>query len=197
MKNFTNFKMCKSIVFAFVFGLMAVFNSFGQTKTSITVYPGTWYYSTGYVNASYAKSYGEVHIGKPSLAVARRGFIDFETTSIPDNAVITDIFLQVWPFNPGGSNHNLEIHQIIGNPESTGGSTLWGDIADGTIFYDGYALANVEDMWIQITLNSSAETDLQNDLSSGSNFWAIGLYEYQDNDNNSQIYGYDNSGENP
>ena len=140
----------------------------------------------------------EIHVGKPTIGEARRGYIKFFIyDDIPHNATITSIQLKVWPHNPGGSEHKLYIHNLTYDPENANGQTLWNDIADGACYYDGYALAGVEDQWVTISLYSLAVSDLQSKVTQSIYYWAIGLREIWDNDNNSQMYGFSSSSYRP
>jgi len=188
--------ICKNLIIAFVIGLICSLNGFGQT--TVTVYPLNCNWQTGYVNANYDKINDEIHVGKPTIGEARRGYIKFFIyDDIPHNATITSIQLKVWPHNPGGSEHHLYIHNLTYDPENANGQTLWNDIADGTCYYDGYALAGVEDQWVTISLNSLAVSDLQSKVTQSIYYWAIGLCEMWDNDNNSQMYGFSSSSYRP
>lgn len=173
---------------------------FGLTVTIYPDFPSQWGATTeftGRVNSNYTKSDDVLWVGDPTIGAPSRGWIVFNTDNIPTNATIQSIKLYLYPFNPGGSNHNLMIRDFGAIPvNSYAGDLVWSEIGSGQIFYDGYALASVSNQWVSISLNATALSNLQFNLNQSQNgvrYWGIGLYEYGDDDNNSQIRGYTNS----
>jgi len=149
---------------------------------------GNW--ATGYVNSNYTKVENHVHVGDPTLASPRRGFIYFDVTDLPEECIIQDVKVHLYPHNPGGSNHYLGITQMTLHPWSYAGDLLWDDINSDHGYYDGYALAGVQDQWVVITLNSLSYNDIPMNTSTELTVFGIGLLEIGDDDNNSQIYGF-------
>jgi len=203
MKYFARLLIIKIIVIGFIIAFIFPCHNFGQSEQSICPEINSWW--TGYVKSNYEKINDVICVGNPALAKPRRGYLVMSLESgspctswypgIPSNAIIQSIELCLYVYNPGGSQHNLEIRHLSCNPITAAGSTLWGDIADGDIYYDGSALADVDDQWVYIELNSLAVADLQEKVSSSSGCWsegqwAIGLYEDGDDSNASYIYGY-------
>ncbi|MBN1181131.1 MAG: BACON domain-containing protein, partial [Bacteroidales bacterium] len=198
MKTYFKLTVLKLIITSFLVFVYSTIGSLGQETLRLyadAYDENTGYWSTGYVNSNYQREPGDIYVGKPTIGYARRGFIYFQIPDdFPRNAIIHSIQLRVFPYNPAGSNHNLEIHDM--NTINIGhihGDLVWPDCGDGTIYYDGPALAGIEDEWVSITLNSSAISDFLDYSISIYNIFNLGLTETDDNSNTPHIHGYSNS----
>lgn len=105
-----NRQVLKSIIIASILSIIQVIDSQGQSTKTVFPFNRSW--ETGYVTSTYNKYDDNIWVGKPTIGYPCRGFIYFDVTSIPSNAIIQSIKLKLFPFNPAGSNHNLKIHQM-------------------------------------------------------------------------------------
>ncbi|MCU0371482.1 MAG: hypothetical protein MUC31_08705 [Bacteroidales bacterium] len=122
-------------IFYIIFSLLLIDNCYSQY--SATIKPSTSQYWTGYFKSDGSRANDEIWVGKPTIGLACRGFICFDLSALPSNACITGITLYLYPYNPAGSNHHLEIHEMIFDPRNSYGPGMWDDCADGTTFYSG------------------------------------------------------------
>jgi len=78
MKIFTNLKMYKSLVIAFMMVFAGIFNSYGQT--TVTIYPDNsswWTGSVYYVSGTYSDKDDDLKIGHADVAGNYRAYIAF------------------------------------------------------------------------------------------------------------------------
>ena len=114
-----------------------------------------------------------LRVGKHSTYMARL-YVQWDTTSIPDTATITDT---IFKYHGGCTGPDDHVHAITAKPSTASDSSLYTDIGDGTVYADppGFAVYGTNK---QVDLGADADTDLKNLLAS--NWFAIGVQ--QDNE---------------
>lgn len=101
-----------------------------------------------------------------------RSVIEWDISSIPDNAVITDVDVS---FETGsiGTANNCEWNPITNQPSISATGTVFADIADGTPYADNNAECTTVGINRLVDLGTSADSDLQALLSS--DWFAVGI----------------------
>jgi len=106
------------------------------------------------------------------------GFIEFDTSSIPDDASINSVKLKVYANNSIPSPQTLYVKNMSGKKlsdysnDDTGNGNLANDII-GASSVGSVSLSAETTEWVEITLDSNAETYLQNQLSD--DYFMVGL----------------------
>jgi hypothetical protein len=106
-----------------------------------------------------------------------RSFVEFNTSSIPDTATITNVIYNI-SVGDKSAEDGIEVYSMELQPSDSsvfpltnaGNTSLWTDIGNGTL-YATITLGGVP-AWYSADLGSTADTDLQNKLSS--DWFAVG-----------------------
>ncbi|MCK4359231.1 MAG: choice-of-anchor D domain-containing protein, partial [Candidatus Cloacimonetes bacterium] len=165
-------------------------------KVTITIRPhnSTWWTGSVYkdILGLYVNEDKDVKAGDNWVGTKWRSYARFDIDDIPDNADVISIELKAWTrVASSSSNHRLEVKKLTVDPLYTGGSTLYNDIGNGAAISSLWDAMCYPNQYHTITLYSSANQDLEDHLSSGYWWWAVGFQEYQDNDGWGQFDGYD------
>jgi len=115
-----------------------------------------------------------------------RGYIEWNISSIPDGATITDT-----KFQYDGWYHGLDchIHDILqAQPSQSSNEPVYHDAGNGTVYADPDGFPVVGDNQ-EVDLGASADSDLQSQLSS--DWFAIGLQGDVENSGESEIESED------
>ena len=142
--------------------------SASREKTIDTTYDGDIFDDTPYVRDTTSAVMQNHHL------LGKRFFIEWDISSIPDTAIITDVDLRYRTYSDtvGGSNINHMVLQpsVIPNT-NVGNGRIYTDSANGTTYF---TTVNPVTKWTWYTrdLGTTADTDLQNNLAV--NWFAIG-----------------------
>lgn len=103
-------------------------------------------------------------------ANVRRAYVEWDISSIPDNAIIINTI-----FKYNGESHNIDchIHEMLGaRPSTSGNQAVFDEAGEGTVYYDvaGFPVIGVNK---EADLGPSADSDLQSQLSA--DWFAIGF----------------------
>tara|TARA_B110000495_G_scaffold137453_1_gene120509 strand:- start:13 stop:3741 length:3729 start_codon:yes stop_codon:yes gene_type:complete len=128
-----------------------------------------------------------------------RGIVDFDVTSIPDNAIISDVDLESTKFyRYYHGSIGCEFRSIASNgiTSSTDATTLWNEIGSGTIYAQDTSTpcevqtgANYGNRWaynVMWDLGTNADSDLQAELAVDNN-WDIGIKGYLNGDGSGSV----------
>ncbi len=130
-------------------------------------------------NVDIVMQYGKVTVPE-TVEWYDRGFIEWDISSIPDDATITDVVFK-YQGERNDASSDCSIYQMENQPSAQpdqtapggGNNTIWDDAADG----NGYVLSHSTFPEVgeskQIDLGSTAVSDLQSNLTT--NWFAIGL----------------------
>ncbi len=115
-----------------------------------------------------------------------RGAVEFDITSIPDTATITDVSfeLNIQEFKSGGATSNCDIRSLTAvQPTVDNAGTMFTGIDDGTLLINSnFCRSSGGSLGVNtLDLGTTADSQLQNQLSS--NWFALGIH--QDNDDSS------------
>ncbi|MHA1225343.1 MAG: hypothetical protein ACTSPV_01205 [Candidatus Hodarchaeales archaeon] len=106
------------------------------------------------------------------------GFIEFDTSAIPDGATINSVKLRIYADNQIPAPQDLYVKNMSGKKlsdysnDDTGNGNLANDIS-GASSIGSESLSASTAEWVEITLDSNAETYLQNQL--GDDYFMVGL----------------------
>lgn len=126
-------------------------------------------------------------LSNPAANIAigcKRISAEWNVTAIPDNAVITDVKFK-FSINTAVNGRNCDYNQIEHQPSlatvypDPSVQLNYDDIGNGTTFVSNDSTCATNSVDNILDLGSSADTDLQNNISSGKNWWAIGI-KYND-----------------
>ena len=180
-------------IFAFQFALLLTLliptgSVWGQT--TVNCYPPSQTYATGYTSSS-SKTSGEMRcIGNSGV----QGWMKFDVSSIPNNAVISSIVLHF--YNTSTNNCYVKLTAAGQyDPVNTAASTLYSAITDAsTNYYTSTYISGLSSAgWKTFTLSSSAVNNLQN-AGLTNDYFTIGFYEYESSSSYYlYAYGYNNS----
>jgi len=99
-----------------------------------------------------------------------RSYIEWDISSIPDGATITDI---IFKYHGYTNNIDCHIHECVGQrPSTAGDGALYDEIGEGTVYADPAGFPEVGTNK-QVDLGASADSDLQNQLTA--DWFAIGI----------------------
>lgn len=134
---------------------------------------GYTYSTTSSENWEYTSSTGDdIRFFKTAQYAWYRGYVEWDITSVPDNANITEVLFQYH----GKITYTGDVYitEINNRPSTTDGQTLVDDIKDGTVFLlqTGFNFP-VSSPDQERDLGDDACDDLEAQLSA--NWWAIGL----------------------
>jgi hypothetical protein len=122
---------------------------------------------------------GDTNLRARSLATTydcEVGYIEWNTSSIPDNAIITNVelLLDVEQTNLSGTGVSCEINPLTLQPTAGYSNALLVDLQDGTPYIDGDSQCLSVTDGINFDLGTNADTDLQNLLSN--DWFGVGLW---------------------
>ena len=148
---------------------------------------------------SYSKGAQDIYMGKGTFTdhlgshgdAIRRGYVEWDTSSIPDGATITDT---VFKYHGGSHTVDCHIHAIANRPSTSSAQTVYDDCSDGTVYAD-VAGFPVTDANQQIDLGATADSDLQASLST--DWFAIGIQADSESGGTSIIYAEEYASANP
>ena len=198
-------KLLRIHQFFLIVGFSLIFvNGFGQTTEVKEVYTKNEMWWTGSVEQkrngntlTYEDHDNDVLIGDPTIGGYHRGYIKFPIHVIETSAIVQKVELYIYQYNPGGLSHQLVINNLNVDPEITGGYSLWNAISNINVdeLYRGYDLRGAvnNNSWIKLVLNNAATNILQSLISSGNDYFAIGLKDHDDRANMAYVYGYKSS----
>jgi len=168
----------------------------GEATYAATIRPKDLQYWTGTIHSSwfdgFVKSDGEIWAGENIVATHFRGWIVFDLSPIPSNAMITAVTLKVYTSVSSNSpTHELSVCAPMNDcdPRTWNGSNLYYSLLSSTWFR--YATnAMVVTGQHSLSLTSAANNDLQKRLGHY-NWWAVGIVEDGDNDDWGVFAGHD------
>jgi hypothetical protein len=102
------------------------------------------------------------------------GYIEWNTSSIPDNAIITNVELLLDVQQSSLAGIGCEINPVTNQPTAGITNALLADLKDGTPYITDDSQCDTVSDGATFDLGSSADTDLQNLLSS--DWFAVGLW---------------------
>lgn len=189
--------------------LIALTPRTSSAEESVICYAAS-YEGTGRVKrsftGSYSKSVGHITAGSDILGNSWRGYMVFDVSDIPDNAIIESIHLYLYTQNVSiSSSHVLDFNKMItssGNvvdPRYYAGDLLWGyTLSYGESQYGASHTIQESTGWHSLSLTDWACQDLTSSDYGGSNALAndkfpIGVSEYFDDDEYCEFSGYDSS----
>ena len=169
----------------------------GVTRTSVVISPKDSPCWTGTIHESwfdgYKKSDFEIWAGDNIVGTHFRGWVVFDLSAIPTNAIIKSVTMRAWTSVASNSSaHTLGVCAPLNNcdPRTESGSVLYNNVRTGNVFNaETYAMQSTGSKLI--SLNASANDDLQKRLGRY-NWWALGIFEQGDNDDWGEFYGHDN-----
>ncbi len=146
----------------------------GPSPTATTnCYPIDISMWTGRVYSDGSRYDGTMRAGKYN-GVFVNGWAKFDISSVPDNAVITDVVLNGYVSYDAGNNIGVYVTQISSDPVPAAGSALYTDTEDGNNY--GSLTLGAGTGWQTLDLAVAADTDLQNQLLS--DWFAVGIDTY-------------------
>jgi len=102
-----------------------------------------------------------------------RGYIEWNISEIPHNAVITSVAFKFR--KSGGGDDDFDVYDMSNQPSTSSNSTVYNDAKNGDTY--GNIDFNISDgAWKTVALNSNAVSDLQAAVSANQTWFAIGLY---------------------
>ena len=125
------------------------------------------YYSSSYSRYNLLTT---AYIGNPYYHI-NRGYVEFNTSLIPDNANITKVILNL-SMNSIMSFIYCDINQIETRPSIASNTNLYNDAGNGTAYINNDDFCSTE-YYPSLNLGSNAGNDLKNLLSS--NWFAVGI----------------------
>jgi len=178
-----------------VFLLLSVFfYSFSSITAQTIIRPENISHYTGYLRKTVTTGIidwyeGAIKCGRYYGIPGKkyRGMAIFSLYDFPQNAIIDDITLHTYTNTAGGSGHSIIIYDVE-DPWELNIVTLWNDLGGGNDYASFYTAMRTTG-YHSVLLNQDAEDDLQNELG-GSNQWAVGFYEYSENDDYGIFDGY-------
>lgn len=111
----------------------------------------------------------------PLSATWDRGYIQFPTTSIPDNATILSVTLAI-TISQVNAPANWDFNPIITKPSTAADADLYADIADGASYFSDYVVVGTDQAMtynLGNTTTDAACVDLQSHLAT--NWFAVGI----------------------
>lgn len=93
---------------------------------------------------------------------ARRGFIEFNTSDIPDAAVIDNVTLRYRTYSSNVDGGAL-VYQMELRPTNNSAADVFADADNGTLYHTT-PVTQSTDTWYQVDLGANAYTDLENNL---------------------------------
>lgn len=136
-----------------------------------TVYPVNVPNGTGYItNATFLKKGPWMNIATAlSDTGVGRGYVKFDVSSLPVNAIITKATLNYYNFYQAGiSAATNSIYSLTNDPVSTSGATLYSDCGDGPPLWTG-TWPGTAPVWVNSLLNATGIGYISDQLTAG---WA-------------------------
>jgi hypothetical protein len=139
----------------------------------------------------------EIKAGKDLLGTICRGWVLWDISVIPSNAIIESASIRAYCNNTaGGSNHRLEIKKLNVDPRLVTESTLFNSIGLSNVFFTGLWNAMTTSGYHEMPYTQTGLLALQNDL--GNEYHGISISESGDNDPIGTFRGWNwNGGANP
>ncbi len=111
--------------------------------------------------------WGELY---PQAWIWERGWVEWDISSIPDAAQISNVICRVYRTEITGTYPGVRLYQMTNRPSGPADAvTLYNDAGDGNLYGEFSSTSG----WNSITLSQSARTDLQSRLAD--NWFAIGF----------------------
>ena len=135
-----------------------------------TVYPFNTVNATGYVsNSTFLKKGPWMNISTTANDTCGRGYVKFDLSSLPSNALITKATVNYYNFmREATSSSTNNIYPLTYDPLTTAGATLYADCGDGTSLWSGL-WGGTAPTWMNCTLNSDGLNFVSDQLANG---WA-------------------------
>jgi hypothetical protein len=167
--------------------------TFSKTYTS---------FEDGHIYTNRQNTYNYIHLENTSTNGLYRGYIEWNISTIPNDANITNIIFKYSSLNRDGDG-DAHISAMNYRPSSSSSQNVWNDSGDGTIYanVDGFpVIGNNQEIRNnqEINLGNDAITDLEAALVT--NWFAIGFClddETLLNNNYSKIYSMESTSANP
>jgi len=157
--------MKRKLLFLFI-AIISSGLAFGQT----TCYPDAANYNTGTTDGSSFTETSVIH----TQANTDRGWARFNTSAIPDGDDVSDVELHIYVSDDNWAY--FRTMSIESDPLTGTAASVYTDCSDGTR-YAQYASNFSSPGWYIVDLGTTADTDLKGLL--GSDWFAVGLYEYE------------------
>ena len=138
---------------------------------------------------------GPIKGGPGSLGANSRGWALWNTSSIPNNAIIVSATIEAYcNQTSSSSSHRIYVKQLLSDPRIGDASTLYNNIgASSTIFASNWnAMTSVG--YSTVSYNSSGISALQSAVASGYGYHGVGFMENGENDPSGIIDGWNWSG---
>ena len=162
-----------------------------MAQTTVTCYPPTQTYATGYCTSS-EKTSGDMHTYSNNGV---QGWMKFDVSAIPDNVVVSAIKLNFYCTSTSNSYVKLTSASQL-DPVTASASDLYTAIrTESPNYYTSTYISGFSSTgWKSFTLSSNAISNLQ---SSGlaNDYFTIGFYEYETGSNSYHLEasGYSSS----
>ncbi len=127
----------------------------------------------GYIDDTYTRTNTSTSITFYNVAGSvRRGYVEWDISSIPDDATIDDVDFNYHGYVAVNSQHEGQIYPMELRPSVSGNEDVWNDIANGTKYYGANGFPEIG-TGKTVDLGSSADSDVQSHLAL--DWFAIGL----------------------
>jgi hypothetical protein len=146
-----------------------------------------WTGSVRNLDGSYEKFDGQIQVGKGSFYSFFRGYAVFNTSDVPDNAIISKIQLCINTSHvPERLSIPVEITKLTVDPRQVKLDDLYNAINSSVLLgpVGDYLKTRTENI---IELNEVARDDMMSQLKN--NWWAIGFRQVEDGMNNARTIG--------
>ncbi len=137
---------------------------------AVTLYPVSATNGTGYIsNGSFLKNGPAMNTSTAVSDTLGRGYMKFDISSLPLNAVVTKATLNYYNFyRAGTSTADNAIFSLANDPITTTGATLYSDCGDGAPLWTG-VWGGTAPVWINSLLNTTGKNYIMDQIASG---WA-------------------------
>ncbi|MHC1707316.1 MAG: hypothetical protein AB9842_07310 [Bacteroidales bacterium] len=188
--------MKTSIMFLFrcwVMWILLSVSCLAAAQTLITCAPPSITYSTGTVTQDQetwisSKSDDLISIGAGLGFIVYYGWAVFDVSQIPDAATILSIKLKAYTVFQAGPGNDMRIVSLSTDPVTGSADNILAGMG-GTDF-DGPNYMMQSAGYDSVMLNGAGIASLMATLSSGSDNWGLGFYEYGYNDPFGTLQGY-------
>ncbi|MEO0073405.1 MAG: hypothetical protein ABIK43_01920, partial [candidate division WOR-3 bacterium] len=152
-------------------------------------YPPSDNYASGRVmnsNGSLSKHNADIMFGKDPPADKWQGFVKFDLSDIPDNAVITSVSMVYNVISVSNPGPWTEVRHLSIDPVSSSAELLWSGIQNGVLVTD----QPVQETrgWLERPLNPAGIAAVQAGLSQ--DWVAFGIYKFDENEAKGHVKGY-------
>jgi hypothetical protein len=174
------FRKC---LFAMMIMIGILMSGLVSGQTTVNIYPADLTFSSGYVTSAGTKYSGDMQVS--TNTTYGRGWIKFPLSSLPSNAIISDVTISFYFYTGATSSAQNTIRGFYGDPVTMAGTTLYNDIGAGTSYNSSTWDINT---W-NVRVLSGAESYVQNAISTG----YVNFGFFRGSSNLHGIYGYTNA----